>query len=246
MPVYWVAPQLPFFVGKTGSRDVEGNAAIEAVKQAAAVWSAVPCSQAQLVFQGLVEKPAAAYNAGGSNQNVVYWVEDPEPWPDSLQVLALTTINYIPATGELQDADMQLNGRSFRWSVSTPTPAGSHDIMNTVVHEFGHVLGLDHTPDVDATMYADSPSGEIKKRDLASDDVDGICAIYGKTPEDRLRFEVVAVDDGRRACPEPRPTYEAPPPKQGCQAAPITGQRWAVWGMLFLVLLWMRRTVFRA
>lgn len=244
MPVYWGTSEIPFFVGKGGSRDVEGDAAIEAIKQAAAIWSAVPCSQARLVFQGVVEKPQASYTAGGSNQNVVYWVEDPEPWPDSLEVLALTTINYVPATGELQDADMQLNGRSFRWSTKSPTPAGLHDIMNTAVHEFGHVLGLEHSTDTDATMYADSPPGEIKKRDLASDDIDGICSIYGKTPEDRLRFEVVSVEDGRRACPEPRPSYEAPPPKQGCEASPIADQS-AVWCWLVLLLWWMRRANLR-
>ena len=59
------------------------------------------------------------------------------------------------------------------------------DLQNTVTHEAGHVLGLAHpySPDT-ATMWAYADLGEIVKRDLDPDDVNGLCAIYpaGQAP----------------------------------------------------------------
>jgi hypothetical protein len=52
------------------------------------------------------------------------------------------------------------------------------DVQNTVTHETGHSLGLDQSPDPNATMYASAPFGETSKRALGSDDIQGICAIY--------------------------------------------------------------------
>jgi MYXO-CTERM domain-containing protein len=53
------------------------------------------------------------------------------------------------------------------------------DLQNTVTHEAGHVLGLAHPfAPPDATMWAQAGLGEIAKRDLAADDVEGLCAIY--------------------------------------------------------------------
>jgi uncharacterized protein (TIGR03382 family) len=54
----------------------------------------------------------------------------------------------------------------------------SIDLQNTVTHEVGHFLGLAHTPVAGATMNATTAPREIAKRDLALDDVAGICAIY--------------------------------------------------------------------
>jgi MYXO-CTERM domain-containing protein len=51
-------------------------------------------------------------------------------------------------------------------------------VRNTVTHEVGHFLGLDHTPIEAATMFATAPRGETAKRDLHQDDIDGLCAIY--------------------------------------------------------------------
>jgi MYXO-CTERM domain-containing protein len=54
----------------------------------------------------------------------------------------------------------------------------SIDVQNTVTHEAGHTLGLAHSTDSTATMAASAPAGEIAKRSLHPDDLQGICAIY--------------------------------------------------------------------
>lgn len=131
--------------------------------------------------------------------------------------LALTTVTYVPDTGELLDADLELNG----WNGDASAPTGWYftcadppattcaspgfgeagcidiDVRNTVTHEAGHVLGLDHVceasypPPYDACPTIDTPSGPLPpvmaptavpgdtdKRQLKPDDVEGVCTIY--------------------------------------------------------------------
>ena len=59
------------------------------------------------------------------------------------------------------------------------------DFLSVVTHETGHFLGLSHSQDTDATMFASYQQHEIDLRTLAADDIAGICAIYppGDTPD---------------------------------------------------------------
>ncbi len=107
-------------------------------------------------------------------------------------VIATTTTTSNKFSGEIFDSDIELNdapaanGTKFTFTAvdglpcTTPLQTGCVriDVQNTVTHEAGHYLGLDHSTDPDATMYASAPSGETSKRDLATDDINGICAIY--------------------------------------------------------------------
>ena len=107
-------------------------------------------------------------------------------------VIATTTTTTNRLTGEILDSDIELNdsppaaGTKFTFTTvnglpcTTPGETGCVriDVQNTVTHEAGHSLGLDHTDDPRATMYASAPSGQTSKRILGSDDIAGICAIY--------------------------------------------------------------------
>jgi MYXO-CTERM domain-containing protein len=129
--------------------------------------------------------------------------------------IALTTVTFDPNTGEIFDADMELqdwNGKANAptgWYFTCPGPgaptcAGSPsnpllygesncifmDIGNTVTHEAGHMLGLDHVcvaeaadathacPDPSATMAPTAGAGDTDKRTLTADDINGVCSIY--------------------------------------------------------------------
>jgi MYXO-CTERM domain-containing protein len=107
-------------------------------------------------------------------------------------VIATTTTTARSLTGEILDTDIELNdapsstGSKFTFTTvnglpcTTPTETGCVriDVQNTVTHEAGHSLGLDHSPDPNATMYDSAPAGQTSKRILGTDDVAGICAIY--------------------------------------------------------------------
>ncbi|KAF2308624.1 hypothetical protein GH714_011473 [Hevea brasiliensis] len=51
------------------------------------------------------------------------------------------------------------------------------DLESVAVHEIGHLLGLEHSQDSNAIMYANIPPGTIKRK-LTQDDIAGIHALY--------------------------------------------------------------------
>jgi hypothetical protein len=125
--------------------------------------------------------------------------------------LAITTVRFVVSTGEIVDADMELQGWDGQNRSSgfyfTCTPAGSpckdadlylptatcvaFDVANTVTHEAGHMLGLDHVCNsayavpydacgslIEDTMAPSATVGDTNKRTLEADDIDGVCTVY--------------------------------------------------------------------
>jgi hypothetical protein len=75
------------------------------------------------------------------------------------------------------DADMVFNPAE-QFSTSTPTLAGHFDVQSTASHEFGHVLGLDHSGIAHTMMFPFGEVGSGQQRDLAVDDVVGVAFLY--------------------------------------------------------------------
>ena len=120
------------------------------------------------------------YLAPDTNENiVVFWDED---WPHTSLggVIALTTTTHIPQDGRIIDADIELNATNFEFTSLTNANSNSAktDLANTMVHEIGHLLGLGHTNDAEATMFASATPGEVLKRTLDCDDIAGIAFKY--------------------------------------------------------------------
>jgi hypothetical protein len=92
--------------------------------------------------------------------------------------IALTTTRFDTKTGDLWDADIELNGVTQQLSIGDPIVAD--DLLSVLTHEGGHFLGLSHSLDPTATMRAiyDPRTDGDTFRDLAPDDIQGICAIY--------------------------------------------------------------------
>lgn len=62
------------------------------------------------------------------------------------------------------------------WTLNVPPGAGQIDLTTVAIHEFGHALGLNHSPVAGAVMQAFYGG---PRRVLHSDDVSGITSIYG-------------------------------------------------------------------
>src|SRR3989344_2783681 len=78
---------------------------------------------------------------------------------------------------QTDEFDMVLDNADFTWYVG---PSGSistsaYDAQTVWLHELGHGLGLGHSSDPNAVMYAYYSD---LQRDLADDDVNGITALY--------------------------------------------------------------------
>ncbi|MCG8424678.1 MAG: hypothetical protein MJE77_42855 [Proteobacteria bacterium] len=132
----------------------------------------------------------------------------------SRDAAALTTLHFVndaesDRNGEILDADIEINGVHFAVSANGSSGGNANclaDLANTLTHEVGHLMGLDHTcrapaepfrldhkgnpvpscsqsnaltPAIrDATMFNFQECGETKKTSPAADDIDGICTIY--------------------------------------------------------------------
>ena len=159
-----------------GSEDVEDGSDIEAIRTSLETWNAAECSAFTLIWGGLTNIEWIGYSTHGGNANVVIFRED---WPYEEQVVAYTSVTYNPNTGVIFDADIEMNADKYEFTAGGPDKApGDIDIQNTITHEAGHIIGLDHSDWEPATMYASSTFGETVKRTLDPDDVEGICAIY--------------------------------------------------------------------
>ncbi len=111
----------------------------------------------------------------GNGSQIVFVDQD---WPHGTTVIATTVVAANKVTGEIADADIQFNSQDKVFCVGGACAAGEYDLDNTLTHEIGHLLGLDHSLDGDATMFGGAPPGEILKRDLLDDDVLGVCTAY--------------------------------------------------------------------
>jgi len=62
---------------------------------------------------------------------------------------------------------------------NTPSGGNHMDLQGITAHEYGHALGLDHSSDPNATMYAYVSGTGNSQRTINSDDIAGVQAIYG-------------------------------------------------------------------
>jgi hypothetical protein len=222
--LFWASPGHSFMIDASATPDVSAADAYDAVRRSFATWAGVQCAHLTFSDQGLSTDPAnrkVGYVPGGNNINLVLWrtancsssgvvpAADPcltqgtcgnnyDCWSHGDNVIAVTTTTFDRTTGQIFDADIELNdsnpvGGSHYIFTTADCPAGSstclctgvqnaacahYDVQNTVTHEAGHSIGLDHTTVPDATMFAFAPEGEEGKRILNQDDIDGVCAIY--------------------------------------------------------------------
>jgi hypothetical protein len=105
------------------------------------------------------------------------------PYNDPNNTLGLTTVTFNADTGEIYDADMEINDTGGNLSVGDPVPVKGFDLLSVVTHEAGHFFGLAHATSSTSTMYASYKPGTTSLRSLTADDVDGICTIYPSTAE---------------------------------------------------------------
>ncbi|MCI0572853.1 MAG: matrixin [Myxococcaceae bacterium] len=109
-------------------------------------------------------------------------------WDYGDTVIALTTNTYRPSSGFVLDSDIEMNAAGFEFRVCPATgcscPIGSGncniaDVENTMTHEVGHVVGLDHVFDnQDSTMAASAEPGETLKRSLDLPSRQFVCDVY--------------------------------------------------------------------
>lgn len=170
-PLAWPRGEIGFVIA--GASVVTDGDARAAVRRAFATWAQ---SGANLSFRddGETSRPELGFRPGQANQNLVVWMG--HTWPGTDGDPAFTLVSFDCKTGKILDADVILNAKTYHFSAQGADNA--IDVQNIVTHEVGHLIGLAHSPNDEASMFGHSAVGEIKKRDLTGEDIGAAREIY--------------------------------------------------------------------
>jgi MYXO-CTERM domain-containing protein len=203
-----------------GTNQVLGDNEFDAIDTAIAEWNTATSSCSYL---DLVQTVPVASEVGRDSRNLIKFRDQswcrPALGDDPARCYApnaagLTTAVFVDdpdssRDGAIVDADIELNGVDFAITHQGETSGRAmcqSEILNTLTHELGHLLGLEHPclaggdpPRIDgegnevplcsetsdptiteATMYNFQECGETKKASVSADDSAAICAIYPK------------------------------------------------------------------
>jgi hypothetical protein len=219
--LYWESGCVFITPDAAGTKEIAGDAEFTAITQSIAQWNTAikGCSYMQLM-----EETPRDVETGRDMVNIIKFRDTSWCRPASgddparchpQSAAGITTATYVDDSssdrdGAIVDADIELNGVDFAIGLGGQTLGQESclsELKNTLTHELGHLLGLEHTclaqgdpPRVDdkgnpvpscnqamqgnvtvileATMFNYQNCGERSKESLEADDIAAACGIY--------------------------------------------------------------------
>jgi len=203
--------------------ELDDAEALAAVQAGFDTWAAVECAQVSFTYLGRTD--ATDFGAADGRNLVLYAQSG---WPDDASLVSAPAVT-VEGTS-IVDADLALNAVNYAWSTDGDGRV-LMDLQSAVTHEVGHLLGLWHSTTTDATLNP-ANDGHPLARDLAQDDIDGVCALYprdaagtGEQGEactgtaDCVEGLVCLSDAGARYCTAPCDANGGCPDGYACLAA---------------------------
>jgi hypothetical protein len=224
-PVWWRSPciTMDIYLGSpppTLTADQYWNAS----KLAARAWSHNDLACTGLSIS-VTKEPGVTADVGFDQKNVIVFRTDTwcaQSSSDELapkqcyqaNAMAVTTLFKNKTTGEIVDADMEINAVNFTWAdlVAQPTLATGNtvDFQNTLTHELGHVIGLAHncyTPnDGPAPLMDNTGNPEVACAGASAAVTEA--TMYPAVPTSDTDRRTLSPDDQKAAC-EIYPNTEA-------------------------------------
>jgi len=175
-PIAWQRDCIGYTVQKDASREITLEVAQDLIAQAFTTWESADCGGGtpgiHAIYLGTVECNLVEYEKSAGNTNILLFRDD-QWYENGHSKIALTSVNFDKASGELWNADIEVNTLDFDFKQGNP--AGDKDLLGVLTHEVGHFLGMAHSAEPNACMYeSDHPGMDV----LIEDDVLGICAAY--------------------------------------------------------------------
>ena len=200
--LFWRNQCVGYSIQRDASPKYVSLADAEAIAfRAFSTWTHAPCDR-QGGMPSITPSPLSPVSCNmvpsAAHNNPIIFRDSSWPYSDAANSIGYTTLTVDLGTGEILGAAIEINSASHKISTSSPAPADAYDLASILTHEVGHFLGLAHSEDKSAVMYAFYKPNSTA---LAPDDVAGICKIY---PTSGLR-STQGGDMAATSCdPEPR------------------------------------------
>ena len=184
--LHWHEFTYPYYVDSGDLDFVTAPVEDQIIQAAFGVWSEQE-APLEFLFVGHVDQAEAAfYQDPEVDQNHVVFVN--QGWSDQVpfqheNAIALTRLSYGKAAGEIVDADMLINNQLYFFADCDVAPEewlDYQDLFYVVLHEAGHMLGLDHSGDELSVMFVQhSTCADDPIHNLTPDDIEGFLSFYG-------------------------------------------------------------------
>lgn len=157
-------------------RDLLSSSLAYDLRDAARVWEAGPCIVPSVVVGTQTE---TSYEVDGVSS--VVFVETPPEIRGDESVIA-ATCNRCDAEGFIVEADIALFGPASQWNDNCLSPQFSQ--RGVLLHEVGHVLGLQHSEGDGGSVMAGLVSADRSQRfgSPGASDFVQLCDLYGALP----------------------------------------------------------------
>jgi hypothetical protein len=255
LPLFWAGGCVGFSLNGALTSRLAAAPVRAAVERSFQAWTGLACegegdgagaggASASIAFSELRDSRCATsgYAEGQPNLNLIVFRDLDFPYRGEDSTLARTTVTFDASTGEILDADIEVNAAFNELTVGDERVV--YDLQSIMTHEIGHFMGIAHSSDAGATMRATYDTGSTGLRSLAPDDVAAACAIY--PPTRQVGCDPLPLG-GEQSC-------DPTPPDEGCSLSPGAAGaadrgRWASvrWGSLVVAsaVLLVRRSVRR-
>jgi MYXO-CTERM domain-containing protein len=185
--LHWEVEEVQFWADDAGIDYVQGDREYQIIQEAMDVWNGVdtPFTMSLLGKKPDVEIQFDEDPEAANENHIVFvkqeWSTVMGPGHDSDR--ALTRLSFIVSTGELVDVDIGFNNQSYWFTecdTATAEELGYQDFFYVILHELGHVTGLDHSGDSLAAMYPqDATCTDLPLHYLTPDDIECFEEYYG-------------------------------------------------------------------
>ncbi len=141
---------------------------IISLQKAIYIWNE---SVSHNIFNIDVSKISNSSEPQKDNKNLIYWKTD---WYSD-DTRNATTLMYAESNN-IKEADILLNAKNYVFSAGSPSQYET-DLTSVLIHELGHVLGLDHSNSEDSVMQPLLSDGE-ERLTISSSDIANVQCMY--------------------------------------------------------------------
>ncbi|MCB9778644.1 MAG: matrixin family metalloprotease [Alphaproteobacteria bacterium] len=178
--LHYAPDQLPltFYLNEVGSEDLGFEDTEQVAVDALDAWSRVGCSSFAFAYGGTTDLIHA-----DDGQNVLAWEDAEWTWGAAIAGLTATRFEVVDDdTVRPSGADILFNGVDWAWTTGIGDVYLANPKLNAssvVVHELGHVTGMDHELGLVASTMFFAYIGGDWQGSLSGDDRRGLCENYG-------------------------------------------------------------------